>query len=509
MDDFKLLSRRIALYIFSACLTVAAIVLVAAWMMLHYTNISGELRLLISAILAFCLCYIVSSRITRYALEPLRVLRQAILHVSETSHVNPPNLEKLHQGRELITKLSQQVYQFASRQNSSDLIEHRKSLIQASSIISHLPLPLFVFNKDLLVTNASDSGLEYCEIESSALFGKPLFDSVNLEFPSERTLEEWINECQQNKVTDRAYWERVRVRLPDGKTVKSCDIAAHYDRDNPSGTDYIVVMYDHSERYLQDDQSLSFVALAVHELRTPLTMLRGYVEVFEDELGPTLNDEMKDFMYKMEVSAKQVTAFVSNILNVARIENNQLTLQLTEENWSEVLQNTCKDAELKAKVHGKTFEFRIAKNLPSIAVDRISIYEVVSNLLDNAIKYSGTSEKIVITAKVNREKLIETTIQDFGVGIPQGVLPNLFEKFYRNHRTRTQVGGTGLGLFLSKAIINAHGGNIWAQSKPDEGSTFGFTLLPYAQLAEEQKKGNNDITRNAHGWIKNHSIYRR
>jgi two-component system sensor histidine kinase VicK len=90
------------------------------------------------------------------------------------------------------------------------------------------------------------------------------------------------------------------------------------------------------------------------------------------------------------------------------------------------------------------------------------------------------------------------------------VLPNLFEKFYRNHRTRAQIGGTGLGLYLTKSIITAHGGQVWAQSKEGEGSTFGFTLVPYVKLADELKKGNNtDIVRSAHGWIKNHSLYRR
>jgi signal transduction histidine kinase len=89
-------------------------------------------------------------------------------------------------------------------------------------------------------------------------------------------------------------------------------------------------------------------------------------------------------------------------------------------------------------------------------------------------------------------------------------LPNLFTKFYRDHRNRAQIGGTGLGLYLSKAIIAAHGGSLWVRSKEGEGSTFGFSIMPYAQLAEEIKQsGDQGITRGAHGWIKNHSLYRR
>ena len=89
-------------------------------------------------------------------------------------------------------------------------------------------------------------------------------------------------------------------------------------------------------------------------------------------------------------------------------------------------------------------------------------------------------------------------------------MPNLFTKFYRDHRNRSQIGGTGLGLYLSKAIISAHGGNIWVRSEQGKGSTFGFTILPYAQLAAELKNSDNkEIVRGAHGWIKNHSMYRR
>ena len=117
---------------------------------------------------------------------------------------------------------------------------------------------------------------------------------------------------------------------------------------------------------------------------------------------------------------------------------------------------------------------------------------------------------MVFKVGVYKEGLVETTVQDFGAGIPSGIIGNLFDKYYRSHRSRTEVGGTGLGLYLSKAIVRAHGGRIWVNSREGQGSTFGFTIMPYAKLADEQKNGdNNDITRGAHGWIKNHSLYSR
>jgi signal transduction histidine kinase len=261
--------------------------------------------------------------------------------------------------------------------------------------------------------------------------------------------------------------------------------------------------------YRKDDQSLSFVALAVHELRTPLTMLRGYIEALEEELQGKLDQELTGYMHKLRLSADQLSSFVSNILNVVKIEENQLALHLTESNWEQVLRAGALNMLARAQVLGKTITFEIDPKLPTVAVDPMTISEVINNLLDNAIKYSADSQKIIVKSTLNKEGMVETTVQDFGVGIPESVLPNLFEKFYRNHRTRNQVGGTGLGLYLIKSIVDAHGGQVWVKSKVGEGSSFTFTLEPYARLADELKTSNTIIERHAHGWIKNHSMYRK
>jgi hypothetical protein len=106
----------------------------------------------------------------------------------------------------------------------------------------------------------------------------------------------------------------------------------------------------------------------------------------------------------------------------------------------------------------------------------VSMYEVIGNLIDNAIKYSGESKKILITSQLNQEGLIETAVQDFGVGIPTNVVPNLFTKFYRNHRNRAQIGGTGLGLYLCRRLAEIMGGRIWVESEFKKGSTFSIEL---------------------------------
>jgi signal transduction histidine kinase len=214
-------------------------------------------------------------------------------------------------------------------------------------------------------------------------------------------------------------------------------------------------------------------------------------------------------MKKMDASAQQLAAFVDNILNVAKIEDNQLTLQLHEEDWSQVVETVVQDMSLRAGVRGITIKTDIATDLPKVGVDRYSIYEVIANLLDNAIKYSKGTNEVYVSVSLNKDGLVETSVKDFGLGIDGSILPHIFDKFYRNHRNRAQIGGTGLGLYLSRSIIDAHGGQIWVSSKVDEGSTFTFTVLPFARVADKDKTGNTSgITRDAHGWIKNHALYR-
>jgi signal transduction histidine kinase len=217
---------------------------------------------------------------------------------------------------------------------------------------------------------------------------------------------------------------------------------------------------------------------------------------------------MQRFMQQMNAAAQQLAAFVDNILNVAKIEDNQLTLRLHEESWPETIDAVVTDMRLRAAVRGVTIRTDVAKDLPAVGIDRYSIYELLTNLIDNAIKYSKEKDEILVHATLNKSGVVETSVSDHGVGIDSAVLPYLFEKFYRNHRSRAQVGGTGLGLYLAKTIAEAHGGDIWVNSKPGEGSTFTFTVLPYDKIEEHHKVSGGDITRSAHGWIKNHSLYR-
>jgi two-component system sensor histidine kinase VicK len=499
--------KSIRLYLIS-WLLFSGFLLIGAWWITDNWLLDKPLLVLGALVgfwifLSIVIGLIVASKVTK----PLTALSQAIMHVSPSPlPITPPDLEKLGLAKELVVNLTRQVYEYASK--SAALSQEDKN--PASLTIQQLPICVIAVDEDSNIVFANPKTQEYAGTQEN-LVGKNLYSQFDILFHEETTLEDWVEQCREKSVTAQKIWHGVKMSL-FGEETRYCDLAASYIKRTSAAdkTEVLITLFDQTDTYGEEDQGLSFVALAVHELRTPLTILKGYIEMFEDELGKDLDPEMQSFMQKMQAAAENLTAFVGNILNVARIEQNQLSLKLTEENWKETITAIIDNMQLRAKVHGKVIQLSVPDGLPTVGIDKVSIAEVLINLLDNSIKYSPHDKTLIkVNVAMTQDKLVETTVEDFGVGIPEGVMPHLFEKYSRNHRNRTSVSGTGLGLYLSKALVAAHGGNIWARSKDGEGTIFGFTLIPYSQLADEDKSGDNKtITRSAHGWIKNHSLSR-
>lgn len=168
------------------------------------------------------------------------------------------------------------------------------------SMLNATPLPLFTITATDTIHFVNDAALLFLGLDltaRAALLGKNINEVLNLSFPSDVTYESWLQECRANVLKAGTSWERVRTVDPEGNPLKQFDLAASYSKAS-GDIESVLVLFDHTEKYTTDDQEISFVAMAVHELRTPLTIMRGYIEVFEDELGPTLEPELKDFMHK-------------------------------------------------------------------------------------------------------------------------------------------------------------------------------------------------------------------
>lgn len=501
------LKNNLIFKIFASFLIFGIFSALVIFLLENYLNINNNILIIIFGIFIFVVSILMSRAIANYALRPLDFLvRSVLISSNSANNIDAPRLDKLPKSSsKFINEVISKIYDLGSDQGSA-----ANQPTKHKSIASTMPMPVLALNNKQEIIFANEEALKYIEQSSEDIINKPLNDVISLSFSSMNTLDEWLLKIKEKSVVSSETWQRVRLIINKDRH-KNFDLIARYSQNDPSGIETILAIYDRTVFYDQDDHDLTFIALAVHELRTPLTILRGYIELFESELGDKLDSEQKSFMHNMNASAQQLTSFASNILNVVRIEDNNMKMILKEENYSELIKQICSELDLRARVHGKKITLNIEKDLPKVAVDRASIYEVIVNLIENAIKYTHTDEEISVDVHA-QDGLVETTVTDKGVGIPSNVIDHVFDKFYRSHSSKNSVGGSGLGLFLSKSIVLAHGGNIWVKSKEDQGSTFGFTLIPYSKVAGDlQNIINNketDIVRGAHGWIKNHSLYK-
>jgi signal transduction histidine kinase len=516
MDHLQKYIAQVRTHLFVILLANNAFIIGAWWWTHQYGHLpdTSTLWLLIACAAILTLGFALLS--TSYLTSSMKAVWQAILHIApDTADTPKPNLASVPLGKELVASMVTHIYQLASVVSDVEAtITKEQADVSRDFVAASLPLPLAILNKNDEIIFANQAMATYLGQDRQDLLGKSIYSAADMNFTNDQTFDKWLQDAKANKAVATQTWERVRLNAPDKEVSDQpqFDLASYYNKNNPQGYETMVVFFDHTNQYAQDDQAMSFIAIAVHELRTPLTLLRGYIEAFQEDLAGKVDPELEGFMKKMSVAAGQLSSFVNTILNVSRIDNNQLELQLHKETWNDIVQSSVNTMFARAEIRGIHLEFLGENNLPEVGVDRVAITEVINNLIDNAIKYSGSSDKIIIRSHKTTEGLVETTVQDFGVGIPESAVPHLFEKFYRNHRNRAQIGGTGLGLYLAKVIVGAHDGHIWVRSHEGQGTTFGFTVRPYAQVAEEQKTGDNeagDIVRSAHGWIKNHSMYRR
>lgn len=438
--------------------------------------------------------------------KPTKYIADTILHISPSQNlIKPPNIDAVGFGRELAETLSRQVYAFATSANASSTTPY----MLPQGMLDQIPVAVLGISEKGTISLANSKAKAL--IGSKDIISKPLKHTLQFFTDDEVTIESWLQDSPQKSLNDLRRWQKTELKKADNTSLGYFDIAASFSKHNGSGIETVFVLFDHSDAYSQEDNSLSFISLAVHELRAPVTVMRGYIEAFQEEVGQNASPQISQDLRRMSVSAASLASFITNILNVAKLNQGQLILKLQEENWNKILPQIIDTLRERAAVYNKTLELRMEPELPMVAIDRMTMAEVINNLIDNAVKYSPEGPaKIIIISKQNQDRLIETTVQDFGCGIPESVLPHLFSKFYRNHRTKGSVGGTGLGLFLSKAIVTAHNGNIWVRSKENEGTTFGFTIMPFIQLDKDQRTSDNEgIVRSSHGWIKNHSLQRR
>jgi signal transduction histidine kinase/DNA-binding response OmpR family regulator len=258
---------------------------------------------------------------------------------------------------------------------------------------------------------------------------------------------------------------REEIELKDGRVVNA-------QRTPIEGVGQALVMQDITHLKELDRIKSEFVTTVSHDLRSPLTAILGYVELI-DRTGE-INDQQREFIRRVRASVEQITALISDLLDLGRIEagldsaRENTPLTVLARYAVETLRNT-------ADMQKVTLEANLPEDLPLVNGDPIRLRQMIGNLLDNAIKYTPAGGRVGIEAVAEADQVI-LRVTDTGLGISPAEQPYLFDKFFRASSAPDDVSGTGLGLSIVKSIVDSHNGRIWVDSVLGKGSRFTVVL---------------------------------
>lgn len=264
--------------------------------------------------------------------------------------------------------------------------------------------------------------------------------------------------------------------------------ASENDLDSPPGGQPAQV----KARVLPQEQRLStmaelarmtdLISTLAHEMRTPLTAIKGYSTALLMDDVTFRPETQREFLQFIDEECDVLEALINDLLESSVIDAGMMRLELQPVKLPPLAKHVLDDFARRSQIHHFLVDF--PEHFPLLEVDPDRIAQVLRNLLDNAVKYSPQGGLIVVRGQVAEDE-VTVSVADQGVGLTPEHLNRLFEKFLRARSTLTRhVVGSGLGLSICRSIVESHGGRIWAESQPGQGTTFFFTL-PAADLSQE------------------------
>ena len=255
---------------------------------------------------------------------------------------------------------------------------------------------------------------------------------------------------------------------------------------------YIIVLHDITKEAEIDKIKNSFISNVSHELRTPVTILRTYVDTLYNCDEKLDEGTKKDFLSIINHESDRLNNMVNDILDFSKLESPDIHLEKILSDIEPIIDITIKSMKVLAENKDISFSVIVEPDIPKVMMNPESMERVLKNLLSNAIKYSHNNSRIKIRAEIDRTgDYLQVSVEDSGIGIAEEHLSKVFDRFYRIETKVHAVKGTGLGLHLVKiAIEKHHNGKVFVESKPGEGSTFGFKLP--IKVAEENNASNNE-----------------
>lgn len=237
---------------------------------------------------------------------------------------------------------------------------------------------------------------------------------------------------------------------------------------------WLLIFHDITREKFLDQMKSQFVSISAHQLRTPLSAIKWALALLKEENLPF--EEKKEIIEKLSESTERMIKLVNDLLNVSRIEEGRFLYKPKKEDLREIVKTIFNQEKEVAQKKNITFNLFLPKEPCFSLVDKEKISLAVQNLIENAIHYTPPGGKVEVFLEKKDKKLV-FKVKDTGIGIPEEEQKRIFEKFFRgSNALKIETSGSGLGLFITKNIVEAHKGKIWFESKVGKGTTFYFSL---------------------------------
>jgi signal transduction histidine kinase len=232
-----------------------------------------------------------------------------------------------------------------------------------------------------------------------------------------------------------------------------------------------------NQKLLELDRLKSaFVSIVSHELRTPMTSIKGYVENMLDGLTGELTDKQAYYLGRVKYNAERLTRMINDLLDLSRIEAGRTELTLARVQVGDLLTDILEAFHPMAEAKALTLHARPVGDPVSIRGDRDKLHQILTNLIHNALKFTPPGGEILLETHPTDPGLVQFCVGDSGIGIPLHEHAKVFDRFYRGESVEVEQRGAGLGLAITKSLVELHGGRIWVESAPGKGSRFFFTI---------------------------------
>lgn len=381
--------------------------------------------------------------------------------------------------RELKARKKELEKQFDDLQDkSSEIIEFKKALLNLSEDANKAKnLAINERDKTLAIINSFADGILLFDEKNQITLVNPKF---------EKYFEISAKELLNKNISDLGNIEKVNVI----RGVLSGDISNVYRRELHVKDDLIleisiisvssgklVIFHNVTREKMIEKTKSEFVSIAAHQLRTPLSAIKWIFGMMSDGEWGEVPKEQKEYLQKGYVSTERLIRVVNDLLNVSRIEEGKFISKFAEVNVKELLENTIAQYQGLSEQKQITLKLEMQDGLPVIHVDPDTFKIGLENLIENAINYTPEKGTVIVRASLDEGNMIKIEVKDSGIGIPKAQQARIFGKFFRGQNAlKKETSGSGLGLFVTRNIVETHGGKIWFESEENNGTSFFFTI---------------------------------